>query len=903
MASKKQTRRALFMSVVSLMLCVAMLAGTTFAWFTDEVTSDINTITAGNLDVELYHSDKAASNEKVTADTKLFDDVKLWEPGAVAYENFEVANEGNLALKYQLSINFSEETVVSGHGLSEALKVAVVEGGFTGDRADAEKLTNLVSLKSFVLSGELEGTTKSKTYGVVIYWQPTENDNNFNMKDVAKNEDGSAVDALTIKLGVNLFATQEMYEEDSFGSDYDESASMKTTANADGSALLSAASAPSATTNETTVEAPAGAFKADDEVEIVVESDNSLFNVNSKGAVVASLDVTLLVNGEEAPTELTNGAYTVTTYISTGLDKESVEVHYVGTDGKADVEQDTVTYDPATGKLTFQTTHFSEYEVTAKAYGYSGDTAYGTAKDAADAVAGGADVTIDDADKQTVVEANSDAKKALAVVKGSWNSSAYLTLKEAFVDAHDNGTITLLDDIAVSEGVTVDKGMDITLDLNSKTISGIDNATGSFGLITNQGNLTITGEGKITLTAKNNRGWNAYSSVLSNTVGGKLTVQSGTIEHLGGTDMAYGIDNLTNGKGTYAETIINGGTVKSTYRAIRMFLNGTEADNILTVNGGTIEGANKSIWMQDPSKNANTGKLTVKEGAKLNGDVYLYVCEGSAKWPVEVSIAASAVNGEVLSGNVPAGYQVCEVDGYWTVIAPTKVSTAAELSAAVKAGGGVMLTDNIILTSTLMATEDVVIDLNGKTITAPSSGAMFQSQSNAAPSMIITSSEAGAKINAGVNAVLLGYGSTEFSNVEINVGEIKSSSYTTFQVYGDLTLGTGTVVNVDYLGTSLISNNGAVDIVIDGATINIGTFKTNGSAVISLTKGTTLALNKTAVKVGLDTTYISYFISKAENVTIDEKCTFEIKDSGGAAYGIEKNVDENVGTRYAWVKQ
>ena len=61
-------------------------------------------------------------------------------------------------------------------------------------------------------------------------------------------------------------------------------------------------------------------------------------------------------------------------------------------------------------------------------------------------------------------------------------------------------------------------------------------------------------DGKITLTATNNRGWNAYSSVISNTVGGKLIVENGTIEHLGGTDMAYGIDNLTNGKGTYAET-------------------------------------------------------------------------------------------------------------------------------------------------------------------------------------------------------------------------------------------------------------------------------------------------------------------------------------------------------------
>ena len=207
----------------------------------------------------------------------------------------------------------------------------------------------------------------------------------------------------------------------------------------------------------------------------------------------------------------------------------------------------------------------------------------------------------------------------------------------------------------------------MVLDLNGKTITGTDTATGSFGLINNKGNLTINGNGAITLTATNNRAWNAYSSVISNQPGGKLTVNGGNIQHFGGTDMAYGIDNLTNGKNTYAETVVNGGTIKSTYRAIRQFLNGVEAQNILTINGGTIEGANKSVWMQDPSKNSNTGTLTIGANAVLNGDVYLFVTAGSTEWPVEVSIAASAVNGEVITGNVPEGYTVEIVDGVWTV--------------------------------------------------------------------------------------------------------------------------------------------------------------------------------------------------------------------------------------------
>lgn len=243
--------------------------------------------------------------------------------------------------------------------------------------------------------------------------------------------------------------------------------------------------------------------------------------------------------------------------------------------------------------------------------------------------------------------------------------TTYSSFDEAWEKAQDGETVKLLKNVTLDKILTNNKK--ITLDLNGKTITGIDNTEKNFSLIDNRGELTITGNGKMTLTATVNSGWNRYSAVIANNPGGKLVIENGTFEHLGGTDMAYGIDNLTNGKGTYAETIINGGTIKSTYRGIRQFLNGVDADNILTVNGGTVEGANKSIWMQDPSKNSNTGKLTVADGATLNGDVYLFVTADSVEWPVEVSIAAGAVNGEVISANVPFGYEVVNENGIYGV--------------------------------------------------------------------------------------------------------------------------------------------------------------------------------------------------------------------------------------------
>ena len=252
-----------------------------------------------------------------------------------------------------------------------------------------------------------------------------------------------------------------------------------------------------------------------------------------------------------------------------------------------------------------------------------------------------------------------------------------------------SGRVVLTKNIELTQGVNVPKGATVEIDLNGKIITGYDASDKSYGLITNYGNLTVK-NGTLTLKAEKNREWNAYSSVISNNPGGNLVVENVTIEHLGGTDMAYGIDNLTNGKGTSAIVTVNeGAVVKSKYRAIRQFLNGIEATNELTVNAGAvIEGANKSIWMQDPSKNANTGKLVVNEGAQLKGDVYLYVTAGSTEWPVEVSIAESALVGEseVLTGNVPAGYIVTKENGAYVVAEVTVANDQASLEAAIKNG-------------------------------------------------------------------------------------------------------------------------------------------------------------------------------------------------------------------------
>ena len=234
MTKTNNTKRAMLSSVLALMMCIAMLIGSTFAWFTDNVSTGKNIIAAGNLDVEMYHSNAVVKNEKVDSTVTLFKNLQgnpiLWEPGVVSYENLRIVNEGDLALTYALSITTENENYVvdpSGdkYGLSQALKIGIVEGGISStDREDVVESVNAAdwtTLEDFLCCGSLlpeKAGTFEETWGVVVYWEPGTDDNRWNMNNGKTLSEG---DVLSIDLGVHLTATQEQFESDSFGADYD----------------------------------------------------------------------------------------------------------------------------------------------------------------------------------------------------------------------------------------------------------------------------------------------------------------------------------------------------------------------------------------------------------------------------------------------------------------------------------------------------------------------------------------------------------------------------------------------------------------------------------------------------------------------------------------------------------
>ena len=99
----KTTRRSIGTSIIALLLCFAMLLGTTFAWFTDLVVSGNNIVQSGSLDVEMYWSDKllaADSNEWQDADGVPIFTYDKWEPGYTEVKYVKVKNAGNLALQW-----------------------------------------------------------------------------------------------------------------------------------------------------------------------------------------------------------------------------------------------------------------------------------------------------------------------------------------------------------------------------------------------------------------------------------------------------------------------------------------------------------------------------------------------------------------------------------------------------------------------------------------------------------------------------------------------------------------------------------------------------------------------------------------------------------------------------------
>ena len=228
-------------SVLALVICLSMFVGTTYAWFTDSVTSADNVIQSGNLDIKMSFKPYGADNTEwteVTSTTPIFKEGALYEPGYTEAVWVKVENVGSLAFKYHLFANILGETEgVNQAGdtfkLSEHLVLQTTPS--TDYKGFESFFTTVDSLKSSALKEvaidskmalstnsvlfPVEDGIVSESYVLVVLHMPT------TVGNVA-NHDG--VNLPSIDLSVTALATQVVYEEDSFDNKYDANAKIWT---------------------------------------------------------------------------------------------------------------------------------------------------------------------------------------------------------------------------------------------------------------------------------------------------------------------------------------------------------------------------------------------------------------------------------------------------------------------------------------------------------------------------------------------------------------------------------------------------------------------------------------------------------------------------------------------------
>ena len=153
MKKKKQTKRALTASILSIVVCCALLVGSTFAWFTDSVTNSGNVIQSGKLDVTMEWRDGkedplAAEGWQDASGIAIFGDGgKLWEPGYTVARHVRIGNRGNLALKYEIRVMADGEV----SELADVIDVYYIEGGQKLDSRDQLEQMNSCLLYTSIM--------------------------------------------------------------------------------------------------------------------------------------------------------------------------------------------------------------------------------------------------------------------------------------------------------------------------------------------------------------------------------------------------------------------------------------------------------------------------------------------------------------------------------------------------------------------------------------------------------------------------------------------------------------------------------------------------------------------------------------------------------------------------------
>lgn len=409
MTKRTNTKKALLLSVLSLLCCVAMFIGSTFAWFTDSATANVSSITSGKLDVQLIDDNGDEIDKDATLNwiKKEGTDAVLWEPGCT-YElpAVRVKNNGNLALKYKIVIN----GLVGSAKLLEA-----IDFSYTDKDGNPVELSAESFLAPQAVSDEIviRGT----------------------MKQSAGNE---YMNLSLTGISISVVATQASHEFDSSSNDYDANAQYSDPIVADG--------------EEMTIDLDKAPIYADGDWGAIQSTGGATVTVNGKGTVTAveSKDrYAMAVYAYNGKVIINDG------YFTQDISGTDTQYDLIYADGTGVIEINGGTFKSVTPKWTLNIKNNSQAKIIVKGgsfYKYDPSNSL-SENPAANFVADGYTV-VKNGDWYTVVKATAS------------NTEEF---KNAVAGANDGDTILLTDNIELSSTLSINKN--ITIDGNGNTIS------------------------------------------------------------------------------------------------------------------------------------------------------------------------------------------------------------------------------------------------------------------------------------------------------------------------------------------------------------------------------------------------------------------------------------------------
>ncbi len=638
MTKKHSTKRALLASVLSLLLCVSMLIGTTFAWFTDSVTSNGNKIVSGSLNIDMSVKENG-TYKSVKENSDAIFDYTLWEPGYTVWKNIKVSTTGNLALKYAMNI------VIRGERSILADVIDVYYAASEIDKPADRSLTGLTRLGT--ISEVLNGAT-----GALI--SDTLNPAEGNVADYAtivlKMQESANNDYQGKTIGefdINLVATQYTYEEDSFDEKYDEDAKYPTITTAE----KQENSALTLSEGVFAVTVPAEANNGNYTMEIA----NDIISTDAEGKTTLSFDLSLLKDG----TDVADGSANYTVNINVGAGKIIDAVTHNGN------PVTNYTYNQTTGIVTIITDSFSPFAVKFRpdpAFGKAamvGDTYYETFAEAiSNAEEGDTVAIVNDIDTLDVT-----ISKAITLdIGGNTINEAYI--KTSANVTIKNGSIKNVDEsypIVVNSGTLTVENVDIEASKSDRAI-----------WLRNSGAVLNFNSGSILATKGENNTKSAIYGVwvsqgtTANINGGTIEVDAGanadavgifgnytnTVKVTGGKISTSG-DNYSYGIYTYGDVTVEGGEIVTNEKCY-CYTNGIThgynyaiyAKGSVTISGGKITTNGFSGYLV--SAGGSNQKVTISNVEFANVLTDIDKTTGGHKAPRLIN--GNSVNAEITGG-------------------------------------------------------------------------------------------------------------------------------------------------------------------------------------------------------------------------------------------------------------